>query len=287
MDWRSPIQGLGIGWRPELALAIDRRAGLGFVEITAENHPEPNRLPAHLHQLRERGVLVIPHGIGLSLGGAERIDRGRARHLNDLARALGAPLVSEHIAFVRAGGREAGHLLPIPRTRAALGVLVENVLEAQGELEMPLALENISALFDWPVEQREMDEADFLGALVERTGVILLLDVANAYANSRNLGQDAAGFLRRLPAGRIAYVHMGGGYESADGVYHDTHGHEVPQGAIDLLEEFAATAELPGVMLERDDDFPDEAGVGRELDRIAGAVERGARRRGAVEMGRG
>ena len=73
--------------------------------------------------LRGRGVPVIPHGVGLGVGGAEPPDPRRLAHLADCARALDAPLVSEHLAFVRAGGMEAGHLLPVPRTRAALSVV--------------------------------------------------------------------------------------------------------------------------------------------------------------------
>jgi hypothetical protein len=265
-----PRLGLGIGWRPQLALAIDRHPDLTFVEITAENHPDPRRLPEHLHQLRARGLRVIPHGIGLSLGGAEPVDPARVRHLADLAEVLGAPLVSEHVAFVRAGGREAGHLLPVPRTRAAMRVLVDNVRAAQDVLPVPLALENISALFAWP--EQEYDEAEFLSELVDRTGVYLLLDVANVYANHRNLGADPAAFLARLPLGRIAYVHMGGGTEGADGVYHDTHAHAVPQGAIDLLRRLATMTRLPGVMLERDDHFPTEAELVDELGRIRSAL---------------
>jgi uncharacterized protein (UPF0276 family) len=266
--------GLGIGWRPQIALATDRIADLGFVEITAENFPSAAALPAHLHVLRERGLAVVPHGIGLSLGGAERVAPGRVRHLAALARAMNSPLVSEHIAFVRAGGTEAGHLLPIPRTAAALRVLVENVKAAQDQLPVPLALENISALFEWP--ERDYDEADFLAELVDRTGVHLLLDVANVYANARNLGGDPGSFFSRLPLDRIAYVHMGGGFESEpDGVYHDTHAHDVPEGAIDLLAELVSRVEVPGVMLERDDNFPGERELKSEMERIRRAVVRG------------
>jgi uncharacterized protein (UPF0276 family) len=273
--------GLGIGWRPEIALAIDRMDDLGFVEITAENHPSASALPEHLHVLRSRGLAVVPHGIGLSLGGAERIDPGRVRHLANLAKALGSPLVSEHVAFVRSAGREAGHLLPIPRTAAALRVLVENVKAAQDQLPVPLALENISALFDWP--ERDFSEAEFLAELVDRTGVHLLLDVANVYANARNLGGGARSLFAGLPLDRIAYVHMGGGHENpADGVYHDTHADAVPQGALDLLSDLMSRAELPGVMLERDDNFPDDAELHAEMERIRRAVIRGrGLRRGA------
>jgi uncharacterized protein (UPF0276 family) len=163
-------------------------------------------------------------------------------------------------------------------------VLVENVRAAQDLLGgVPLALENISALFDWP--EREFEEADFLTEVVERTGAYLLLDVANVYANHRNLETDPGRFFERLPLSRVAYVHMGGGFQSErDGVYHDTHSHPVPDGALELLSELVARTEPPGVMLERDDDFPDEAGVVAEMERIRAATAAGRARRGLVGL---
>ena len=189
-----------------------------------------------------------------------------------LATRLGAPFVSEHICFVRAAGVEAGHLLPIPRTRVALDVLVENVLEAKKRLPVPLALENIATLFDWP--EGEMDEATFLTEALERTDTLLLLDIANVWSNARNLSGDAAALLDRLPLHRLAYVHVAGGVER-NGLYHDTHTAAVPQGVLDLLSDLCARADPPGVMLERDDDFPPSEELNRELDAIAAAVALG------------
>ena len=84
------------------------------------------------------GVPVVPHRVRLSLGSAGAApDPARVGHLAGLAERLGAPLVSEHVAFVRGGGLEAGHLLPVPRTRAALGVLTANVRLAQAGLGVP------------------------------------------------------------------------------------------------------------------------------------------------------
>jgi uncharacterized protein len=266
---RVPKLGLGIGWRPEIALLIERRDDLGFVELVAEDFDTRGPLPAPVEHLRQRGVAVVPHGVSLSLGGAEPLDRGRLSALARLAERLEAPLVSEHIAFVRAGGLETGHLLPLPRTREALELLVANAREAQKALPVPLALENIATLFEWP--NPEMDEAAFLTELLERADVLLLLDIANVYANARNHGYDPRELLDRIPLSRIAYVHIAGGVEQG-GMYHDSHTHEVGAAVLDLLADLCSRAAVPGVMLERDDRFPPDAQLNAELDAIAKKV---------------
>ena len=181
---------LGLGWRREIAGVIaDLRPG--FCEVIAESirirrgRAEPDPL---LVELRDRGVPLVPHGVALSLGGADELEPERVHRLTACAETLDAPLVSEHIAFVRAGGIEAGHLLPVPRTREALDVLVRNITRMQDALPVPLAVENIAAFLRWPEE--EYTEAEFLAALLERTGALLVLDVANVYANALNRGRD-------------------------------------------------------------------------------------------------
>ena len=268
--------GLGIGWRPELALAIDRHPGLGFVELTAENHDPGRPLPEPVEQLRARGVQVVVHGVSLSLGSAEPLHPARLDALAVLAVRASAPLVSEHVAFVRAGGVEAGHLLPVSRTRESLEVLVEHVLAARRALPAPLALENIAAVVEWP--DAEVEEASFLADLLERTDSQLLLDVSNVHANARNHGLDPLAYLDSLPLRRLAYVHVGSGVER-DGTYHDTHAHRVDPAALELLEELASRVEVPGAMLERDDDFPPAEELAVELESISSAVRRGAARR--------
>jgi uncharacterized protein len=266
---------VGIGWRPELALSIARDTAIDFVEIVAENI-SPDRIPLSLEQLAERGVKVAPHGISLSLGGAEPPSSKRLSQLARLAERLNAPMVSEHFAFVRVGELEAGHLLPLQRTHEALDLLVENILEAKAALPVPLALENVAALFEWP--RAEMDEATFIAEALERTGTLLLLDVSNLYANARNHNWDAIEFLDRLPLERLAYVHIAGGI-SRNGLYHDTHAHTIPAGALELLEEVCSRVDVPGVMLERDDHFPEWTELSAELDAISEARTRGALRR--------
>ncbi|MDV9172687.1 DUF692 domain-containing protein [Streptomyces sp. W16] len=280
--------GTGIGWRPEIADAVEHLPGIDWVEAVAENLC-PGHLPESLLRLRERGVTVIPHGVSLGLGGADRPDEGRLTALAERAEALGSPLVTEHIAFVRAGGPltaspllEAGHLLPVPRTRDALDVLCENIRIAQDALPVPLAVENIAALLAWPGE--EMTEGQFLYELADRTGVRLLIDVANLHTNRVNRGEDPAKALAELPVEAIAYVHVAGGVER-DGVWHDSHAHPVPAPVLDILTDLASRVSPPGVLLERDDNFPEAAELERELTSIRGALDKGRERADGAREG--
>ncbi|MFI2345581.1 DUF692 domain-containing protein [Streptomyces sp. NPDC019443] len=267
--------GIGIGWRPEIADAVEELPGIDWVEVVAENIC-PGHLPAALTRLRSRGTRIVPHGVSLGLGGADRPSAQRLADLAERATALGAPLVTEHIAFVRAGGvltaspqLEAGHLLPVPRTWDALKVLCENVRIAQDSLPVPLALENIAALISWPGE--ELTEGQFLAELVERTGVGLLIDVANLHTNHVNRGENPAAALDELPVEAIAYVHVAGGTER-DGIWHDTHSHPVTEPILDILSDLRARVSPPGVLLERDDDFPPKEELAEELTTIRGRV---------------
>ncbi|MEV7858379.1 DUF692 domain-containing protein [Streptomyces hirsutus] len=279
--------GTGIGWRPEIAGDVERMPGIDWVEVVAENVC-PGHVPESLLRLRARGVTVVPHGVALGLGGAERPDAGRLEALAERATALRSPLVTEHIAFVRAGGPlsasprlEAGHLLPVPRTRDALDVLCENVRIAQDALPVPLAVENIAALFSWPGE--EMSEGQFLYDLADRTGVRLLIDVANLHTNHVNRGEDPAKALAELPLEAIAYVHVAGGVERG-GVWHDSHAHPVPRPVLDILTDLASRVSPPGVLLERDENFPEPGELERELTAIREAVEKGATARSTAQV---
>ncbi|QWF76877.1 DUF692 domain-containing protein [Amycolatopsis sp. CA-230715] len=271
-DSLAPL-GVGIGWRPEIDLSIARLPGVDWVEVVAENlHVE--HLPASLLSLKQRGLPVLPHAVSLSLGGAEDLDTARVEHLAAVTDALDAPMASDHVCFVRAGGLDAGHLIPLPRTRAALDVLVDNVKLTQSILGVPFAVENIAAVLEWP--DAELSEARFLAELTERTGCGLIIDVANLYANARNIGTDPEVFLDEIPLEKIAYVHVAGGVDR-DGVYHDTHAHPVRPEVLELLTELRSRTEPPGVLLERDDDYPSDTELAGELAAIRAALDAGAR----------
>lgn len=284
---RSPVAGLGVGagWRPAIAdeVLVQACTGMRFSEVVAEN-VSAARLPASLVAARESGLTVVPHGVTLGLAGAQHPDPARVARLGDLAVALGAPLVSEHVAFVRGGEApagtdplhadvmEAGHLVPAARTADSLAVLVDNVRATQARLPVPLALENIAATLAWP--ETSMDEPEFLTALTDATGCFFLLDVANLHATCTALGGDPREQLERMPLDHVAYIHVAGGFTDTEGVYWDTHAHDMTSDVLDLLTH---VVELlgpagPPVLLERDSDV-DATIVRAELMRVRHAVD--------------
>jgi uncharacterized protein (UPF0276 family) len=278
---------LGVGYRPELALVIDRREDLAFVEILAEDYRSPRDIPEAIKSLRRRGVEVLVHSTVLSLGqaprsGLSRVGDGVAeekarlqtlqrqlKHLNQLAGYLDSPFVSDHIAFVRAGALESGHLLPVERNEAMLAVFRRNISLAKEILSVPLVLENIACTFDQP--GAEMDEATFVRRVLEENDCGLLLDLSNLFANAHNLKFSSSQYLQSLPLERLQYVHLAGGTFKR-GLYHDTHCHPLKQQSLSLLAQLARMTKIPRVMLERDDSFPEPAEFNGELDAIRETV---------------
>lgn len=262
------VGGVGVGFRPELAADLLSAPGtVDFVEVVAEAcfaSPAARREAAAMARIWP----VVPHGVKLSLGSASGVDLDRARRLGALCRELAAPVVSEHVAFVRGGGREIGHLTALPYTVEAARVVARNVAAARRALpDIPLLLENAARTLRFPDD--DLDEGRFYAEVAARTGCDLLLDVGNVYANAVNAGADPAALVRSYPLDRVAMIHIAGGARE-HGFYFDTHAHPVPEPVFALL---AAVLERTGpvpILLERDGDFPPFAALAAEIEAARG-----------------
>jgi len=261
---------VGLGFRPEVAADLVGRPGsIDFVEVVAEACLVDARARREALALRELWP-VVPHGVKLSLGSADGISDDRARRLGALARDLAAPMVSEHVAFVRAGGREIGHLTRMPYTRAAVRAVAKNVAHARRRLpDVPLLLENAAATLQWPDD--EMGEPEFYGEIVRATGCDLLLDVANLHANAVNEGRDPFAVLARFPLEHVAMLHVAGG-EWEDGFWFDTHAAATPAPVFELVGATLARTGAVPILLERDGSFPPFADLQAEIDRLRAAL---------------
>jgi uncharacterized protein (UPF0276 family) len=265
-----PSAAVGLGFRPEIAAdLLGSPECVDFVEVVAEAcfaSPAARREAVAVSRVWP----VVPHGVKLSLGSAEGIDLDRARRLGALARELRATVVTEHVAFVRAGGREIGHLTQVPFTRESVRVVAKNVAALRRELpDVPLLLENTAWTFRWPGD--ELDEPTFFAEIVERTGCDLLLDLGNLYANARNANLYPAAVLAAYPLDRVGMVHIAGGVLD-EGFYFDTHAHPVPDAVLELLGELAARVGPVPVVLERDDAFPPFDDLVAEVARARRAI---------------
>ena len=245
---------VGVGWRREIAsqLMLGQCPDAAFFEVVAEACLADPSSSCEVEALVHRAP-VIPHGVKLSLGSAEGIDPGHVDRIAGLCKRLRAPCFTEHVAFVRSGGTEIGHLTPLPRTREALRVIARNVEAARRRLpDIPLLLENVANTFFWPGD--EMTEAEFYQEVVRLTSCDLLLDLSNLYANARNQGLDPQAVLAAFPLERVRMAHVAGGVVE-DGFYLDTHAHAVPQAVFGLVTRLLHANPTVPLLLERDGNF--------------------------------
>jgi uncharacterized protein len=260
-----PTLGVGLGFREPFRGELFRnRAQVDFLEVTADHYLEAAPAKERELDLLEDHFTLIPHGLSLSLGSAEGLDENYTRKMAGLVRRLEPPWWSEHLAYTRAGGRDIGHLTPLPYSREAVEVVCRNVEAVRRWIETPLILENISYLVTMP--GAEMTEADFLAEVLERTDCGLLLDVMNLHANAVNHGYDPLDFLERIPLERVVQLHFVGGHWQ-DGVLVDSHSAPTADAVWTLLETVLERAPVKGVILERDENIPPLGELLDELDR--------------------
>ncbi len=258
----TALLGAGLGWRTPLASGIlQQRARIDVIEIVADHFLDAaGETLAELDLLRAH-FTVIPHALDLSLGSADGVDGAYLDKLAALIERLDPPWWSEHLAFTRAGGMRIGHLMPLPRTRAAVAVVGRNVAQVARTIRTPLLLENSAAQFTLP---GGLDEAEFLGAVVDATGCGLLLDLANLHADAVNHGGDARTLLARLPLERVVQLHLAGG-DLDRGMLVDSHASAVAPAVWALAADVLAHAPVRAAILERDARF---AGIGPLLDEL-------------------
>lgn len=263
----------GIGFKPEHFAAIrETRHGLGFFEVHAENYMgEGGRPHAQLAALRADHALSV-HGVGLSIGGAEPLDRD---HLARLARLLARyepESFSEHLAWSSHGGEFLNDLLPLPYTDETLATVCAHIDEVQAALGRRMLLENPSTYVEFT--QSTWAETDFLREIARRTGCGLLLDVNNVHVACTNRRADPRAYLAAFPLEHVGEIHLGGhDAEMLPGgpLLIDAHGSPVADPVWDLCAQvLSQTGPLP-VLIEWDNDLPDFATLlaeARAADRL-------------------
>lgn len=269
----TPTAGLGL--KPQHyddALAATA-PGLWF-EVHPENYMSAGgpRLSA-LAAIRQSHPLSL-HGVGLSLAADADPDPEHLAALRTLVDRFEPFVVSEHLAWSTHRGMHQPDLLPFPRTRAALTRIAGNIGRMQDALGRPVLVENPSLYL--PLTGHDLDETDFLTALVNRTGCGLLVDVNNVFVSAHNLGYDAAAYLDALPAAAIGEIHLAGHGPDEGGstLLIDTHGAPVAEGVWAFYRRLIDRIGPRPTLIERDDDVPAFAVLMAERDRAQTELQR-------------
>ncbi len=260
----SPIPArAGIGLRlPHQPMVANERPAAAWFEVHPENYMADEAALAELERVRAHYPLSL-HAVGLSLGSAAGVDAAHVARLRDLSDRLAPGLISDHLSWSVANGDYLPDLLPLPYTEEALAIVCRNVEQVQQALARTLLIENPSTYLCYAAA--DMSEAEFLAAVVQRTGCGVLLDINNIYVSARNQRRDAREVLRHwsqaLDRRSVGEMHLAGHavVATADGaeLRIDDHGDRVCADVWSLYEAAIAHFGVLPTLLEWDTRLPD------------------------------
>ena len=230
---------------------------VAWVEVHPENYMAGGAVLDQLVSIR-RELPISLHGVGLSLGSAAGLDRDHLAGLKAMVDRIEPGLVSDHLSWSVAGGVYLPDLLPLPYTEEALGIVADNIDRAQTALGRSLLIENPSRYLRF--KHSTLSEAEFLGALVRRTGCRVLYDLNNLLVSALNLDEDPNASLFSLPLDAVAEIHLAGHARKglADGreVRIDDHGTAVSPEVWELYSRFIRRAGPIPTLIEWDTAIP-------------------------------
>ncbi len=267
----------GVGYKPQhFADILDNPAPVGWLEIHAENYMGDGGRPiAQLRHLAER-FPISAHGVGLSIGGEDPLDRDHLARLKRLVGWLNPASFSEHLAWSTHDGAFLNDLLPLPYTAATLARVADHIDQVQDTLGRRMLLENPSTYLAF--SETEMDEVAFLSELAGRTGCGLLLDVNNVFVSATNQQTDPYAYIDRFPLHLVGEIHLGGHDTDSDDtgapLLIDSHGKAVVDPVWELYAHTITRGGPKPTLIEWDNDVPVWSVLAAEAALAATILER-------------
>jgi uncharacterized protein (UPF0276 family) len=249
-----PALGAGAGLRHQhFAEIIEKRPPFHWFEIISEDFVNVGGYTRESFREIAKYYRIIPHGVGLSIGSTDPIDRSFLKDLRTFLDDLQAPWYSDHLCFTMVDHANLENLIPLPFTAEAVDNIIERVKIVQSELERPFLLENVTRYVT--ISDREMPEEEFITRILEGANCGLLLDVTNVFLNSHFHGYDALKFIKSLPLERVGQMHLAG-WTDNDGHFIDSHDAPVPPEVWALYQQTIRLTGPTSVLIEWDKDIP-------------------------------
>jgi uncharacterized protein (UPF0276 family) len=249
-----PNLGIGLGLRTvHYAHILEQRPPVAWFEILSENFMQTEGKPLYfLDAIAERYPIVM-HGVSLSIGSTDPLDRAYLAELKLLRDRTRARWVSDHLCWTGVSNKNTHDLLPVPYTEEALHHIVSRVRAVGDILGAPIALENPSTYAEF--SGGAMKEWEFLARLAEEADCGILLDVNNIYVSAKNHGFDPMTYLDAVPWERVVQFHVAGHTDHGTHIV-DTHIGPVADPVWRLFGEAYRRSSGAAVLLEWDAEIP-------------------------------
>lgn len=264
MKNKSRFLGFGLGLRIDhFQHVLDNKPRLDWFEIISENFMVPGGKPKYfLHAIREHYPMVM-HGVSLSIGSTDPLDKTYLIKLKQLANEIGPEWISDHLCWTFVNRVNSHDLLPLPYNEEALDHVVKRIHIVQDYLERPFLIENVSSYLAY--HNSEVEEWEFLNSVAERADCGILLDINNIYVSARNHGFIPEDYIDAIDPARVWQFHLAGHSDYGDYVI-DTHDHDVPDPVWELYRYALQRFGPVSTMIERDDNIPPFPELYAELD---------------------
>lgn len=250
----------------------------GFFEVHAENYMGAGGPPHDALTRIRRDFPLSLHGVCMSIGGPQPLDRTHLQRFKSLIERYEPALVSEHLAWSTHDTTYYNDLLPLPYTPVTVARVADHIDEVQEAIGRQILLENPSTYLIF--RESTMSETDFIRELAVRTGCGLLLDVNNVFVSSTNHRFSALAYLVDFPLEEVGEIHLAGHAKQADDegdlLLIDSHDTPVADAVWKLFEVVVRQCGPVPTLIEWDSDIPEwpvlksEAAAAQEiLDRHA------------------
>ncbi len=272
-DSKRSYLGFGLGLRTEhYETIVNDWPDIDWFEVLSENYMIGGGKPLHyLDRIRERYPMVM-HGVSLSIGGSDPLDREYLKQLKALAARIQPAWISDHLCWTGLHGKNMHDLLPLPYTEEAISHVASRVRQVQDFLGRQILLENVSSYVSY--SQSAVSEWEFLSAIAKQADCLILLDINNVYVSAFNHQFNPSDYLKGMPAERVFQFHLAG-HTNKGNIIIDTHDHPIIDPVWSLYAEAVRRFGFVSTMIERDDNIPPLAELQAEIDyarKIAGPI---------------